>query len=106
MTTRRKRLPMTCQEWWPVRWGTKHEEADAEIMLGDVRLSEDFARMLDRFGWMIVIKPEVGAIVKWPMDPDYGPVPTWADDGSIKKPTLKIIDGGKNNPTKPDGDQI
>jgi hypothetical protein len=118
---KRKLLPTTWQEWWPIRWGTKHEDDDASALIcgylseghHDGHLSEDFARALEKSGWMIVVRPEFDDGQKWPMDPDYGPVPAWADDGSDtdpneiwglrrepkEPPTLQIIDGGKKDET-------
>jgi hypothetical protein len=65
-----------------VRWDTEYEDDDInEITNG--RTAEDFARALDKLGWMIVVKPEFAdGSGRWPLDPKYGPVPTWADDMS------------------------
>ena len=43
--------------------------------------AEAFARALHALGWMIVRQPGNGGGVsaKWSMDPEYGPVPEWAD---------------------------
>jgi hypothetical protein len=108
-----KRKKMTVQEWWPVRWGTKHEEADASNLISGWfdddgfccdRLTEDFSRALDRTGWKIVNQHDPA--LKWPLDGDYGPVPAWADDYNPKPKPAQVIpfpivtpltDGGKKD---------
>jgi hypothetical protein len=54
----------------------------AEDQLGGLE-AEAFARALDVLGWKIVSQDDDAH--KWPMDPEYGPVPDWADDYSEEK---------------------
>jgi hypothetical protein len=82
-----------------VRWGTAHEAADCADLIGvDIRLADDFARALDKNGWMIVSQDDAR---RWPMCSYSGSVPAWADDYASPKPkpkpkpTLRVIDGSK-----------
>ena len=62
--------------------------------------AEAFARALDVLGWKIVSQDD--DTHKWPMDPEYGPVPEWADDYSEEK-HQKRRDLYKLFPPQPNG---
>jgi hypothetical protein len=68
-----------------INWGAACEQDQIDALTSSV-LAEDFARALDKLGWMIVqnreFKDKDEPVSKWPMDPRYGPVPAWADDTS------------------------
>lgn len=87
------------QSFWFVRWGTKYEEDDCAALIGD-RLSEEFARALHRTGWAIVDLND--PTNKWPMDPQYGPVPEWADDMS----TWQVQSGKAQEATAPEAPKV
>src|SRR5262249_46657140 len=84
------RVRKMAQAWWSVRWNTIHVGDDAAALVCDHDLAENFSRALNEMGWMIVPQPEVAAghetAPVWPMDPKYGPVPSWAEDCSQPKP--------------------
>jgi hypothetical protein len=62
--------------------------------------AEEFARALDVLGWKIVSQDDD---TKWPMDPEYGPVPEWANDNLSGDKHQKRRDLYKLFPPQPNG---
>jgi hypothetical protein len=67
------------------------------------RFVEDYARELDKSGWMIVPQPDMAKYGPWVMDSKFGPVPWWAKD-TAKAVTAKAVTAGDRRRQAMSGD--
>ncbi len=75
-----------------VRWGTECEDCDILALFGS-DFADDFAKALDKMGWMIIRQPRHPDDLRWNMNLPSGNCPAWANNGLLfsEEPKSEIV---------------